>query len=293
MLILSWSNLALAKLTVGMATVDLITLFNAPFMYRAIAGSLLMGILGGLLGSFVTLRNLSFFSHSVSHAALLGMVIGAFFQLNPTGMLLIFTLIFGVAVLYLIDNTNLASDNILSIILSGTLSIGIILSNFIKGYRGNLMKALFGDILAIDMTDIILIIILLIVSAIFLLSSLRQQILLTLNPSVAKIQGVPVQFYRYLFVILLSLTVAVSIPAVGVLLVNAFLVIPAATAKLFTQQFWLFLLMSVIIGSISSILGMITSGVFNFASGPSMVLIQFLIFLIVWFFVQLKKMAKS
>ena len=159
MLILSWLNLALAKLTVGIApNFDLITLFNSPFMYRAIAGSLLMGILGGLLGSFVTLRNLSFFSHSVSHAALLGIVIGAFFQLNPTLMLLPFTLIFGVTVLYLIDHTNLASDNILSIILSGTLSIGIILSNFIPGDRGNLMKALFGDILAID---IILVIILL------------------------------------------------------------------------------------------------------------------------------------
>jgi zinc transport system permease protein len=269
---------------------DLMTLFNSEFMQRAIIGSLLMGLLGGLLGSFVTLRQLSFFSHAVSHAALVGIVMGALLQINPTFMLLPFTLIFGIGVLFLIDKTNLASDNILSIVLSGALALGIILSNFIQGYRGNLMKALFGDILAIDHTDIILVFVLLIISTIFLLATYRQQILLTLSPSVAKIQGVPVQLYRYLFVVLLSMTVAVSIPAVGVLLVNAFLVIPASTAKLFTHQFWLFIIMSVVVGAISSIVGIITSGIFNFASGPSIVLIQFLMFLMALVFSHVKNM---
>ncbi len=114
--------------------------------------------------------------------------------------------------------------------------------------------------------------------SIFLLSTLRQQILLTLNPDVAQVQGVPVQLYRYAFVVLLSLAVAVAIKAVGVLLVNAFLVIPASTAKLMSHHFSRFLVMSVIVGSISSIAGIIVSGIFNLASGPSIVLVQFLLF---------------
>ncbi|MBD2510720.1 metal ABC transporter permease [Nostoc muscorum FACHB-395] len=269
---------------------DLVSLLTFPFMQRAIVGAVLMGILGGMLGSFVTLRQLSFFSHAVGHAALVGVALGVLLQINPTWMLLPFTLVFGVIVLYFIDKTDLGSDSVLSIVLSGALAIGVILTSLIKGYRGNLMAVLFGDILAIDTTDLILTLLVLVGGSIFLLSTLRQQILLTLNPDVAQVQGVPVQLYRYIFVVLLSLAVAVAIKAVGVLLVNAFLVIPASTAKLMSHHFSRFLVISVIVGSISSIAGIIVSGIFNLASGPSIVLVQFLLFIAVfiWFKLNLK-----
>ncbi|MEH2272433.1 MAG: metal ABC transporter permease [Nostoc sp.] len=269
---------------------DLVSLLTFPYMQRAIVGAALMGILGGMLGSFVTLRQLSFFSHAVGHAALVGVALGVLLQINPTWMLLPFTLVFGVIVLYFIDKTDLGSDSVLSIVLSGALAIGLILTSLIKGYRGNLMAVLFGDILAIDTTDLILTMLVLMGGSIFLLSTLRQQILLTLNPDVAQVQGIPVQLYRYAFVVLLSLAVAVAIKAVGVLLVNAFLVIPASTAKLMSHHFSRFLVMSVIVGSISSIAGIIVSGIFNLASGPSIVLVQFLLFVavFVWFKFSLK-----
>jgi len=266
---------------------DLVTLLEFPFMQRAIAGAVLMGILGGVLGSFVTLRSLSFFSHAVGHAALVGVALGVLLHLNPTWMLLPFTLVFGVVVLYLIDKTDLGSDSVLSIVLSGALALGVILTSLIQGYRGNLMSVLFGDILAINTTDLILTLLVLVLSSIFLLSSLRQQILLTLNPAVAKIQGIPVQLYRYAFVVLLSLAVAVAIKAVGVLLVNAFLVIPASIAKLISHNFSRFMLMSVIFGSTTSIAGIIMSGLFNFASGPSIVIVQFIVFVAVFSWVKL------
>ncbi len=270
-----------------LAVTDLVTLLQFPFMQRAIAGAVLMGLLGGLLGSFVTLRQLSFFSHAVGHAALVGIALGVLLELNPTWTLLPFTLVFGLVVIYLIDQTDLASDSVLSIVLSGSLAIGVILSSLIQGYRGNLMGVLFGDILAINATDLILTGLVLMGSSIFLLLTLRQQILLTLNPAVAQVQGIPVQFYRYAFIVLLSLAVAVAIKAVGVLLVNAFLVIPASTAKLLSQHFTRFLAMSVILGAISSIAGMIVSGLFNFASGPSIVLVQFVLFLAVFIWAKL------
>ncbi|MBD2358682.1 metal ABC transporter permease [Tolypothrix sp. FACHB-123] len=270
---------------------DFVRLLQFPFMQRAIAGAVLMGILGGLLGCFVTLRQLSFFSHAVGHAALVGVALGVLLQLNPTWMLLPFSLVFGVIVLYLIDKTDLASDSVLSIVLSGALAIGVILASLIKGYRGNLMGVLFGDILAIDNTDLILTLLVLIGSSLFLLSTLRQQILLTLNADVAQVQGIPVQLYRYGFVVLLSLAVAVAIKAVGVLLVNAFLVIPASTAKLISHHFTRFLVLSVIIGSSSSFVGMMVSGMFNLASGPSIVLVQFLVFVAVFIWIKLTMKA--
>lgn len=261
------------------ASNDLFSLLQFPFMQRAIAGGILMGLLGGLLGSFVTLRQLSFFSHAVGHAALVGIVMGELLQLDPTWVLLPFTLLFGLIVLYFIDQTNLASDSILSIVLSGALAIGVIMSSWLKNYRGNLMGVLFGDILAINYLDLILIFLLLVGSSIFLFSTLRQQILLTLNPAVAQVQGIPALLYRYLFVVLLSLAVAVSIKAVGILLVNAFLVIPASTAKLLSHNFIRFLSLSLILGASSSIMGMVISAMLQWASGPSIVLVQFLLFI--------------
>jgi zinc/manganese transport system permease protein len=259
---------------------NLMDLVQYPFMQRAIAAGILMGFLCGFLGSFVTLRQLSFFSHAVGHAALVGIAIGVLLQLDPTWTLLPFTLIFGLAVLYLIDQTDLWSDSVLNIVLSGALAIGVILTTFIKSYRGNLTGVLFGDILAVNATDLWLTLGLIIVSVSILLATLRQQILLTLNPAVAQVQGIAVQFHRYLFVVLLSLAVAVAIKAVGILLVNAFLVIPAATAKLLSHQFKPYLTLSVVIGVISSMIGMIVSGAFSFPSGPSIVLVQFCVFLI-------------
>lgn len=287
---LFWNNCQIAELALTNVN-DLVSLLQFPFMQRAIAGAVLMGILGGLLGSFVTLRQLSFFSHAVGHAALVGVALGVILQLNPTWMLLPFTLIFGLVVLYFMDKTDLASDSILSIVLSGALAVGVILTSLIQGYRGNLMSVLFGDILAIDSTDLVLSLLVLVGASVFLLSTLRQQILLTLNPAVAKVQGIPVQWYRYGFVVLLSLAVAVAIKAVGVLLVNAFLVIPASCAKLMSHHFNRFLLLSVIVGCMSSIAGIIVSGVFNFASGPSIVLVQFVVFLAVFGCVKLRTKA--
>jgi zinc transport system permease protein len=260
---------------------DFLALLQLPFMQRAIVGGVLIGLLCGLLGSFVTLRQLSFFSHAVGHAALVGIAMGVLLQLEPTWMLLPFTLVFGVVVLYLIDQTDLWSDSILNIVLSGALAIGVILTSFIQGYRGNLMGVLFGDILAVNHVDLVLSFVLLLVSCAILLTTLRQQILLTLNQAVAKVQGIAVQFHRYLFVILLSLTVAVSIKAVGILLVNAFLVIPAATAKLLSHRFQPFLWMSMILGAISSIAGLLASAALNFPSGPTIILGQFVLFLLV------------
>ncbi|HIK08593.1 MAG TPA: metal ABC transporter permease [Trichormus sp. M33_DOE_039] len=270
---------------------DLINLLQFPFMQRAIAGAILMGILGGLLGSFVTLRQLSFFSHAVGHAALVGIALGVLLQINPTWTLLPFTLAFGVIVLYLIDQTDLASDSVLSIVLSGALAIGVMLTSLIKGYRGNLMSVLFGDILAIDATDLVLTILILLASSIFLLSTLRQQILLTLNLDVAKVQGISVQLYRYGFVVLLALAVAVAIKAVGILLVNAFLVIPASTAKLMSHHFSTFLVLSTTFGATSSLAGILVSGAFNLASGPSIVLLQFILFIAVFTLIKLRGKA--
>ena len=251
-----------------------VSLFSLPFMQRAVAGGILLGILGGLLGSFVILRKLSLFGNALGHAAFLGVLIGVLLQLPLNIALIGFLVICGLGVVYLIDRTDLSSDTILSILVAGSVALGTIGFSFLKGYRGNLLSVLFGDILAINDGDLIALLLLLGVTVTWFIRTLPDQILLTLNVDLVKVRGIPVQRYQYLFIVVLSLTIALTIRAVGILLVNAFLVIPAATAKLVCHQFIPFLVTAAGMGAASGAIGMILSGSLDLPSGPSIVLVQ-------------------
>ncbi len=257
----------------------LVELLQFPFMQRALLGGAILGVLGGLLGSFAILRQLSFFSHTVGHAALLGIVLGVLLNLDPTLTLLPFTVLFGLGVIYLIDQTDLWSDTVLNIVFSTSLALAVIVLSAIRSYQGGLTNLLFGDILAIADRDLWLSLAVLVVCGVSLGLTLRAQMLLTLHEGLAKAQGVAVAQHRAWFVVLLSLAVAVAIKAVGVLLVNAFLVIPAATARLLSRQFGVFVLLSMLVGALSASLGMVSSAVLNSATGPSIVVAQFSLFL--------------
>lgn len=259
---------------------ETLELFSLPFMQRAIAGGVLLGMLGGLLGSFVVLRKLSLFGNALGHTAFLGVVLAALLQLPPTTSLIGFLVIVGLGVIYLINRTNLSSDTILSIVVAASVALGTMGFNFLKGYRGNLLSVLFGDILAISNTDLILLGVLLTVTIGGLIWTFPQQILLTLNPELAKVRGIPVQQYQYGFVIILSVAIALAIRAVGILLVNAFLVIPAATAKLTCDRFLPFLIVAAVLGALSGVIGMALSGCLNLPSGPTIVLVQLATFLV-------------
>lgn len=172
------------------------------------------------------------------------------------------------------------SDTVLNIVFSASLALAVIALSFIQSYRGSLMNLLFGDILAIREKDLGLTLAVLVVCVVSLGLTLRAQMLLTLHEEMAKAQGVAVRSHQVWFVVLLSLAVAVAIKAVGVLLVNAFLVIPAATAKLLSRQFAAFVLLSTGIGALSAVFGIVLSAALNLASGPSIVVAQFTLFII-------------
>jgi zinc/manganese transport system permease protein len=260
---------------------DFLSLFSLPFMQRAVLGGVLFGILGGILGSFLILRRLSLFGDTVGHSAMLGVVLAALLELPSTWTLIGFTVAFGLGVIYLIDRTDLGSDTVLCISLSGSIALGTIGFSYLKGYRGNLLSILFGDILAISNTDLILLLLLLGVTLAWLIISLPEQILLTLNNDLAIVKGIHVRSHRYLFIVLLAITIALTIRAVGILLVNGFLVIPAATARLICQQFVPFLTTAASMGALSGVMGMVISGGFDLPSGPSIVLVQLFGFLVV------------
>ncbi|MBI4783136.1 MAG: metal ABC transporter permease [Oscillatoriophycideae cyanobacterium NC_groundwater_1537_Pr4_S-0.65um_50_18] len=258
----------------------IIELFQLPFMQRAVIGGILTGLMGGLLGSFTILRQLSFFSDALGHSALLGISIGLLLGINPSVVLLPFAVLFALGMTYLLERTRLWTDALLNIIYSSSLAIAIIILSFVGQYKGGLNNLLFGDILAVQELDLVFSALLLIVCIVFVSLTLHTQMLLTLNEPLAIARGVSVSAHRTTFIVLLSLVVGISIKTIGVLLVSAFVVIPACAARLLSRTFTHYVLLSVGLGALSAVGGMLFSAGFNLPSGPSIVATQLLIFLL-------------
>ncbi|MEM6256329.1 MAG: metal ABC transporter permease [Cyanobacteria bacterium P01_D01_bin.156] len=268
-----------------------IELLQLPFMHRAIMGSVLTGLMGGLMGSFTVLRQLSFFSDTLGHSSLLGISIGFLLGLDPGWVLLPFAVLFALGVTYFLERTRLWTDALLNIVYSSSLAIGIILLSFRDDYMGGITHLLFGDILAMRTTDLALSGVLLVVCTIFVGLTLRSQILLTLHEPMAISRGVSVSAQRTAFIVLLSLVVGISIKAVGVLLISAFVVIPACAARLLSRTFVQYILISSTLGALGAVFGMIVSALFDLPSGPSIVAVQFVIFLFAMLVSNTRKLA--
>ncbi|GAB4230199.1 MAG: metal ABC transporter permease [Stanieria sp.] len=257
----------------------ILELFQLPFMQRAMLGGIFTGLMGGMLGSLTILRQLSFFSDALGHSALLGISIGLLLGLNPSVVLLPFAVVFALVVTYLLERTRLWTDALLNIIYSSSLAIAIITLSFVGQYKGGLNNLLFGDILAVREPDLVFSAGLLLVCTIFIGLTLRTQMLLTLHEPLAIAHGVSVSAHRTAFIVLLSLVVGISIKAIGVLLVSAFVVIPACAARLLSRTFANYVVLSAGLGALSAVIGILFSAGFNLPSGPSIVVTQLTIFL--------------
>jgi zinc/manganese transport system permease protein len=251
-----------------------------PFMQRALIGGLLTGCLGGLLGSFAVLRQLSFFSDALGHSALLGVSIAVLLNLNPTLVLIPFAVLFALLVNQLVQRSRLPTDALLNIVYSSSLAFAVVALSLVETYRGGIQQLLFGDILGISWFDLWVIGGLLVLALGYLIVSLRAQVLLTLDDDLAGAFGVRNQAHRLAFIILLAVVVAVSIKAVGVLLISAFVVIPACASRLVSRRLPLYVLGSSLLGGVCALLGLLGSGLTNLPSGPCVVIVQFTGFLL-------------
>lgn len=267
-------------MTIQAQLVTMVELFQMPFMYRALMGGILTGLMGGILGSLTILRQLSFFSDTLGHSALLGISISLWLGLDPSWVLLPFAVLFAIGVTYLIEHTRLWTDALLNIVYSSSLAVGIIILSFRNSYQGGINNILFGDILGVRQLDLILSFILLLACIAFITLTLRSQMLITLNEPLAIARGVAVTPHRTVFIVLLSLLVGISIKAIGVLLISAFVVIPSCAARLLSRTFGSYIIISAGLGAFSAVLGMILSAMFNLPSGPSIVAMQLTIFLL-------------
>lgn len=242
------------------------------FMKRALLAILLITPMCAAMGVQVVNFGMAFYSDAISHSAFTGVALGILFAIDPMITMIVFGILVGLAITRVGEKSNLSADTIIGVFFSFVVALGIVVISARKGLTKNLDGVLYGDILTISDTEIAWMILLALAVAIFLTLGYNRLLLLGINRQLAKSRGVRVVLYDYLFAVLLALVVTVSIRAVGLLLVTALLVIPAASARNLarnaSQMFWYAIVLSIIAG----IAGLYLSYRWDSAAGATIIL---------------------
>jgi len=250
------------------------------FLIRALIGGVGVAFVAGPFGSFVVWRRLAYFGDTLAHSALLGVALGFILHINLTLGIFIICQILAVLLFVSQYQRQLASDTLLGIFSHGALSLGLVALAFMDDVRIDLVGYLFGDILAISRTDLIWIYGAGGIALIGLMFIWKPLLSITIHEDLARVEGIPVDRVNWLFLGLIALTVAIMMKVVGMLLVTALLIIPAATARRFANTPEMMAILSIFVGFLSVGMGLLGSFYYDTPSGPSIVVAGCLLFIL-------------
>jgi manganese/iron transport system permease protein len=252
------------------------------FMVRALLATTTVGIVCSVLGAYVVLRGMAFFGDALAHSILPGVVI-AFVLGWPLALgALIVGILAAVAIGALSNRGMLKEDTAIGVIFAGAFALGVALLSAFGSYTVDLAHFLFGNPLGVTQGDLIQTFVLsgLVILVVFLFY--KELMIVSFDPLLAATLRLPVSFYRYLLFVLLAITIVVSIQIVGIALVVAMLVTPAATAIFLTQRLWRIMAIASLIGAGSGLAGLYISYYLSIAAGPAIVLVASAVFIIVF-----------
>lgn len=257
-------------------------IMDARFMQQAMLGLLLLSPMTAALGVQVVNFRMAFFSDAVSHSAFAGVALGLLMGVEPGMAMLLFGLLVGLTIVVARRHSNLSSDTIIGVVFSGVIAFGIAVVSLYPRAGRSMEQFLYGDILTIGDGEIQFLFMLFAALMVFQYYSYNRLIYISINSVLAKAHGVRISLYQYLFAALLSLVVIFSVSAVGVLLVTAMLIVPAAAARGIARSagsmFWWALAISLV----SSVSGLLISAQpwAGTATGATIILIMFVWFII-------------
>ena len=258
------------------------------FMQRGLLASVIVGVLCAVMGTYVVLRGMAFLGDAMAHAILPGVAIAYIFK----GDLLIGAGVAAVAVALIIGLFSkggaVKEDTAIGIMFAAALSLGVALISTMQTYAVDLSHILFGNVLGVSPSDLWLIggLSIGILATVGLL--FKPFLVISFDPVLAATLRLPAELLRNLMLVLLALTVVVSLQTVGVSLAAAMLVTPAATAYLLTRRLLPMMLVSALVGAMSSTIGLYLSYYFNIVSGSAIVLTATLFFLLAFLWKRLR-----
>ena len=253
------------------------------FLILALVAGIGVALIAGPLGCFVVWRRMSYFGATLSHAALLGVALGLLLDVSPTIGIIGVCLAVALVLANLERDPRFAADTILGILAHGTLALGLVVVAFMENVRVDLMSYLFGDILAVTLTDIAWIYgggaaCLLVLSLIW-----RSLLVMSVQEDLAAVEGVPVARTRVLFMVIIAFVIAVAMKVVGVLLIVSMLIIPAAIARRFARTPEQMAVLAALAGCLSVAGGLLASATIDVPAGPGIVVVATALFFLTLF----------
>ena len=254
-----------------------------PFILRAVIAGIGVAIIAGAIGCFVVWRKMAYFGDSLAHSALLGVALGLVLGISTNLGTIIICSIFAIVLIWLQQKKILATDTLLGILAHSALSVGMVTLSLLER-SVDLHSYLFGDILAVNSSEIYYILFGGFFVLIFLYFNWSSFVLMTIDEKLARAEGINVVINQLLIMLLMTIVVAVSFKIVGLLLITSLLIIPAASARQLAHSPELMAVVSSVLAVFSVILGILGSIYFDTPSGPSIVVMSALIFVIVSIF---------
>jgi len=250
------------------------------FFLRAVVAGVGLALTTGPLGCFIIWRRMAYFGDTISHSALLGVALSLLFQLNLTLSVFAVAALVSILLLFLQRRQALSADALLGILSHATLAIGLVIVAFMSWVRIDLIAFLFGDILAVSKSDIAVIW----GGGIFVLAAIawlwRPLLASTVNPELAEAEGLRPERARLLFMLLMAVVIAIAMKIVGILLITALLIIPAATARRFAATPETMAIFASLLGAVAVVGGLFGSLRYDTPSGPSIVVAALILFIV-------------
>ena len=248
------------------------------FIIRAFVAGIGLALITGPLGCFIIWRRLSYFGDTIAHSALLGVVIAYAMNFNLVIAVFAVSCFIALSLLFLQKRTNLPDDALLGLLAHSVLAIGLVLLGILSFIRIDLMGLLFGDILSVNLNDVLFVWIGGSIVMIVLIIIWRPLFAATVNLELAKAEGLNPDLANGIFTILIASVIAISIKIVGILLFTGLLIIPAAASRNLSSTPIQMAIISSVIGLISVVLGLQTSMIWNSPTGPTILAIALGVF---------------
>ena len=259
-----------------------------PFMVRGMAAAVIVGIVCALVGSYVILRGMAFFGDALAHAILPGVAIGYLISGAASASLfwwgLVTAILTAVGIGAISKGAQLKEDTAIGIVFAGMFALGIALISTMRSYTVDLVHLLFGNVLGVTTASLLLTAVFGGLVVLIIIAFYKEFLVISFDPVLAETLRLPTEALRYLLLMLIAVTIVVSLQTVGVALMLAMLVTPAATAYLLTRRLPTMMAVAALIGAISGVVGLYLSYYISIASGAAIVLVCTGIFLVVALF---------
>jgi ABC-type Mn2+/Zn2+ transport system permease subunit len=258
----------------------MIDLLQYAFMQRALIAGVVIGTVCAVVGVYVVLKGISFIGAGIAHASFGGVALGFALGINPVLAAVVFCLFVAWAVGLVARRGEMKEDTAVGVFFAATMALGILVIGMMRGYQVDLFSYLFGSILAVTRQDLWMsatlgAVVLLTVAVLY-----KELLFVTFDPEMAAVVGVPASRVHFVLLGLIALTVVLSMKVVGIVLVSALIVTPAAAAYQLTEDFRTMMALSILTGIFSATGGLLLSYWLNTGSGATIVVLTTLIFLL-------------